>query len=238
MQHRHLIAVAGSLSCVCMLSVGTAVAQIGDPVPSFPLPSANETRIERSLGAPTTVQWNEKSLEAAFEELEDHHQIEIWIDKAALADAGMNSDQPISLDTKEISLRSCLKLILEPMGLVPVVEDEVIKITTPEKMGQRTITRIYPVGDLCATPDEAKELMETLECGLGQPHERDGVCHMVISSRLKTLTVRDSYVTQHQVQILLKGLRDAQSTRSPGLTPTPESLPRSNDADSFAPKKI
>lgn len=225
MQRYRLMSIIGSMCCPCLLLVGIASAQPGNdraaqpatvPVPSFPLPSDNEARIERALDTSTSVKWNEKSLETALNELEAQHKIEIWIDVAALDEAGMNRDELITLDMKEISLRSCLKLILEPLGLVSVVGDEVLKITTPEKLAKRTITRIYPVGDLCASPQEASELLETLECGIGQPREHAGVSRMVISSQLKTLTVRDSYAIQQEVKTLLRALREAQSTEKQG----------------------
>lgn len=225
MQRYRLMSIVGSVCCPWLLLVGIASAQPGNdrvvppnaiPVPSFPLPSDNEARIERALKAPTSVKWVEKSLDAAFEELEVQHKIDIWIDVAALAEAGVNRDEVITLNLKQISLTSCLKLILEPLGLVSVVEDEVLKITTPEKLAKRTITRIYPVGDLCTSPEEALELLETLECGIGQPREQAGVNRMVISSQLKTLTVRDSYAIQQEVKTMLLALREAQPTEKQG----------------------
>lgn len=220
MQRYRLMSIVGSL-----LLVGIASAQPGNdraaqpagvPVPSFPLPSDNEAKIERALNAPTSVKWVEKSLDAALDELEVQHKIEIWIDVAALAEAEVNRDELITLDMKEISLRSCLKLILEPLGLVPIVEDEVLKITTPEKLAKRTVTRIYPVGDLCASSDGALELLATLKCAIGQTREHAGVSRMVISSQLKTLTVRDSYAIQQEVKTMLQALREAQPTEKQG----------------------
>lgn len=180
-------------------------------VPSFPKPTVKEAKIQQSLKWPVTVDWNDHPLEEALNDLEKQFGAEIWINKAALADEGIDSDQPVNLVIKDISAASVLKVILEPLGLAYVIEDEVLKITTQEDLDSKTVTRVYPVSDLFDTADEAKQLMETIECGLGLT-KRDGeIPRFVVSARLKTLTVRDSYTVQSKVQELLLALRDAQT---------------------------
>jgi hypothetical protein len=49
---------------------------------------------------------------------------------------------------KGITLRSALRLLLQPLGLTYIIEDEVMKITTQAKADEKTSTRVYPVGDL------------------------------------------------------------------------------------------
>ncbi len=116
-------------------------------------------------------------------------------------------------------MRTCLKLILEPVGLAYVIEDEVMKITTYKKTETQKATRIYPVGDLCETPEEAEQLLETIDCGLGSPRLTVDGARCVVSSKMKTLTVRGSYVVQEKVQILLLALRDAQAANKPAQQP-------------------
>jgi hypothetical protein len=150
-------------------------------------------------------------LEDALNDLEKRLDLEIWIDKQAMVDEGLNTDEEVSLKVDGVSLRTCLRLILEPLGLVYVVEDDVMKITTYAKTQTRQSVRVYPVGDLCESPDEATQLLETIECGLGTLPESS---RLVVSSKLKTLTVRASYVVQEKVQILLLALRDAQASNN------------------------
>lgn len=180
-------------------------------VPSFPRPTAAEAKILQSLGDPADVDWTDKPLEEALNDLEDMHGIEIWIDKQSLQDEGIGTDQQVTLQLKGTPLRSCFKLLLEPLGLVYAIEDEVLKITTTTTHATTSVTRVYPVGDLCATADDAKQLLETLECGLGLPRDKAGIPRLVISAKMKTLTVRDSYVVQEKVQELILALRDAQA---------------------------
>lgn len=210
-----------------ILSLGTAFGQEDEKdaamadvemparqVPSFPMPSAREARIQRVLDTSTSVSWTDKGLETALSEIEKRHGIEIWIDKQALSDDGIDTEQEVTLAIKSIPLKKCLQLILEPLALTYVIEDEVLKITTQEKSNSSVATRVYPVGDLFDTAEEAKEFLETLECGLGINRELAGITRLAVSSRMKTLTVRDSRIVQNHVQELLLALRDAQPQRN------------------------
>ncbi|MEI8380607.1 MAG: hypothetical protein WCJ09_10790 [Planctomycetota bacterium] len=216
------------LSCYAVLSTSASFGQFGhggglaEPtkpnataprVHSFPLATENEARIERVLDAPANVELTDDvELEKVLRELEKQFDIDIWLDKQAISDGGHDIDQKITLAVKRISLRSCLKLILEPLGLTTVIEDDVLKITTKAALANHITTRIYPIADLCATKDDATELLQTLECGLGKPENGEPKYHLVVSARLKSLTVRESYVVHQQVQALLNALRDLRTT--------------------------
>lgn len=110
--------------------------------------SPNERRIQKALSETTEVSFTDNPLEEALDYLEDLHHIEIWIDKQALQEEGVNSDQQVTLVMSGISLRSVLRLMLEPLGLTYLIEDEVMKITTQAKADEKMSTRVYPVADL------------------------------------------------------------------------------------------
>jgi len=70
-------------------------------------------------------------------------------DNAALKDAGIDpATTLVTINVKDISLRSALKLILSPFNLTYIIKDEVPMITTKEKADATLITRAYYVGDL------------------------------------------------------------------------------------------
>jgi hypothetical protein len=56
----------------------------------------NEKRIQRSLAETTEVSFTDNPLEEALNYLEDLHHIEIWLDKQALQDEGVATDQQIN----------------------------------------------------------------------------------------------------------------------------------------------
>ena len=107
-----------------------------------------EEKIRRALSQPTTVEFLDLPLEDAITFLKEYHNINIYIDKPTLTDEGVAIDQPVTLKLAGVTFRSVLKLLLEPVQLTYVIEDEVMKITTSAKAGEKLQTRVYPVGDL------------------------------------------------------------------------------------------
>jgi len=107
-----------------------------------------EVKIRGALSKPTTVEFLDLPLEDCLTFLREYHNINIFVDRATLIDEGVALDQPITLRLAGLSMRSVLKLLLEPLQLTYVIEDEVMKITTSAKAGEKLSTRVYPVGDL------------------------------------------------------------------------------------------
>jgi peroxiredoxin len=91
--------------------------------------TAVEERIVRSLDKPTTVEFLDLPLEDCLTFLKEYHNLNLVIDRAALSEQGVPLDKPITLKLAGVVLRSVLKLILEPLQLTYVVEDDALKIT-------------------------------------------------------------------------------------------------------------
>ena len=136
--------------------------------PEFlPRLSPVEQKILDTLSEPTEVAFVDSPLHEALEVLKALHGIEIWLDKESLSAEGIATDTPVNLQLSGISLRSTLRLMLEPLALTYVIEDEVMKVTTQEADSRRLVTRTYPAGDLFETREEANELIEVFTSGLG-----------------------------------------------------------------------
>jgi hypothetical protein len=124
--------------------------------------SPSEERIQAALSETTEVEFVDTSLKDAMEFVADLHDITIILNETALSEEGIASDEPITQVLSGISLRSTLKIILEPLGLTYVIEDEVMKITTEIDAEEQLSTRVYPVGDLVIP------IMQGQSGGLGQ----------------------------------------------------------------------
>ncbi len=117
-------------------------------------------RIEAALQENAEVNFQDTALKQAIEYIEDVHKIEIMIDAPALADAGISTDQNVHLTISGISLKSALRLLLDPLQLDYVIKNDVMIITTTEKADQTFETRVYNTGLI---PDYTpKELMELI----------------------------------------------------------------------------
>ena len=114
-------------------------------------PQRNE--IESALGSKTELDFIDAPLREVVETLEEQHQIPIEIDKRALEESGLTLDAPVTISVSGISLRSALKLCFRDLGLVFLIQDEVLQVTTPEEAETRLTTVVYPVKDLAASVD-------------------------------------------------------------------------------------
>jgi hypothetical protein len=111
--------------------------------------NAVERRIFNSLNKPVAVELPGIGLSAVMKRWAEDPDINIpiVIDERALEEEAISLDEQITLQLQTpVSFRSALKLVLEPLNLTYVIEDEVMRITT--KTNSANVTRVYPVGDL------------------------------------------------------------------------------------------
>jgi general secretion pathway protein D len=75
--------------------------------------------------------------------------VAIHLDMVGLEQEAVRSDTPVTLSLDQpISLKSALKLLLEPLHLSYVVKDEVLKVTSPRLVKGDVYAITYPVADL------------------------------------------------------------------------------------------
>ena len=66
------------------------------------------------------------------------------MDLAGLETEAVGTDTPVTISLDQtISLKSALKLLLEPLHLDYVIRDEVLKVTSPQQVQGDVITQIY-----------------------------------------------------------------------------------------------
>ncbi len=95
----------------------------------------SERRIYQALNERGEVSFNGQPLSGVMKFFKEQYNIPIVIDDKALEDENITPDEPITLELPTISFRSALKLILEPLQLTYVIEDEVMRITSKKTSG-------------------------------------------------------------------------------------------------------
>jgi hypothetical protein len=103
-----------------------------------------EKRIEKALSGATTLKFIETPLNDVVGYLADLHGIEIQIDNKALKEAGSSASTAITLSASNVKLRTALWLMLQPLNLAYVINEEVLLITTEEKAAKLN-AKLYPV---------------------------------------------------------------------------------------------
>lgn len=177
----------------------------------LPRPSANEQAILDKLTQSVEVVFRDIELPAAMSYLKEMYGIEFWIDQTRIPEEGVT----VSLEISNISLKSCLKLMLEPHGLCFLIEDDVLKITTNETAESKIVTRTYPVADLIDSPEESAELKELLICGLGLAPTQNGVLPLTVSRKNHTLILRGPHRLHDELLQLLRDMRQVRAAEEP-----------------------
>ena len=83
--------------------------------------------------------------------IEKTFDVPVAIDTLALEDAALDSETPVTVHVSGITLRSAVRLLLEPLQLTYVVRDDTLQITTVEEAEHAIRTGVYPVADLVDT---------------------------------------------------------------------------------------
>ena len=75
--------------------------------------------------------------------------INIYPDPQGLAAEGVTTDTPVTINLSQpISLKSALNLILDPLRLSYVVQNEVLLITSEQTRNSQIYPKVYNVADL------------------------------------------------------------------------------------------
>ena len=96
-----------------------------------------------------SCKFRNRPLAEVVEQLGKLAAVNVHLDSKGLDEEGVASDTPVTIDlTLDISLKSALHLILEPLHLSYVIKDEVLKITSEQLRDGETYVVTYNVADL------------------------------------------------------------------------------------------
>jgi general secretion pathway protein D len=108
-----------------------------------------EVAIQNRLEVRVKPSFTNQPLAAVLDALAKEAKVAIHLDMVGLDQEAVRSDTPVTLSLDQpISLKSALKLLLEPLHLSYVVRDEVLKITSPQLVRGDVYAVTYPVADL------------------------------------------------------------------------------------------
>ena len=111
--------------------------------------SPAELAIQRKLETRVQPAFLDQPLAVVLAALAKQADVPIHLDMVGLDREGVASDTPVTLSLNQpISLKSALKLLLEPLHLRSLVQDEVLKVTSPQAVKGVYFSVTYQVGDL------------------------------------------------------------------------------------------
>lgn len=109
-----------------------------------------EKAILKALAAPVSVDFNGTKFEDAINELSKASGQPIVLDRAALEEAQITYETPVTLRANGMGLRTILRQILGRFSLAYVIRDQALEVTTEARAKEMMVVRSYYIGDLLA----------------------------------------------------------------------------------------
>ena len=178
--------------------------------------------IEVALGKETSIDIDDGTLLDAIRQLHETAGVNIAVDRLAIEEEGGSVDAKVSINVSGVSLRSVLKLLLSPLNLTVLIEDEVLKVTSKQQAEGRQPVVVYRVSDLVeqnavGAPnfDELIRLITTVV----EPEswqEVGGIGSVATNLPTSSLVIRQTQRGHEEIQQLFAALRNWTKSASAG----------------------
>ncbi len=126
---------------------------------------ATREKLDQELGS-KGFSFEDAPLEEIAEFLRKEYDLNIHIDEVALDDLGLDKTEPITASFVNISLKTAIKKMLEPLELTYYLEEDLFIITSEDETLVNLRVVIYPVADLVWVEGEKNlhydELLDTV----------------------------------------------------------------------------
>jgi hypothetical protein len=111
--------------------------------------AGTKAAFEEKLSQKLSLTFKKTPLDAALKELSGKAGLNIVIDNQGLAEEGITVEHPMTLEVEGVKVSTALNVILEPLHLDYVVQEEVLKVTSKTRIENAAmVTATYPVADL------------------------------------------------------------------------------------------
>jgi hypothetical protein len=182
----------------------------GSPV-AGPRTSPQAAKAWRTLSKPTVVEFRDLPLTDALRFLQEYHNCPIQKDGDAIKAAGIRLDRLTTIQLQGASLRSVLRLLLEPAGLDFFVNDTGMVITARDRAAASRSEFFYPLADVPRAGIPLADLVEAITQTVEpQSWQKNGGMGSLRVEQ-QTLYVRQSGEIQDLLEDLLRELFDALS---------------------------
>lgn len=210
------------MTMFCLLAIFTGIVAAADPVltagadfgAAERIACDAEQKLLQSLHNKIKVQLTDASLEEAIAAIANEAAIQVWLDKGALQEEGIPSDQEVTLNLGETTVWQALHFLLRPLGLTWEAPDGVLVVTT-QAGSQPRIVRVYDVSAIVKVlepqfegdrPEDAlAKMLQTCSYGTWSDMDQDGG---TISILRGSLIIRQNYQTHLEIQALLQAVEN------------------------------
>jgi hypothetical protein len=105
---------------------------------------ATRQKLEKKI----SVNFIDQPLSSCMEQIEEATGAQVFIDKKSLEDMGVNPEQSINFELKEVLAKFILKTMLEQLDLAYRIDHGVLIVTSTDGAREQLCIRMYDVNDL------------------------------------------------------------------------------------------
>jgi len=113
--------------------------------------TSKEKAILKALDTPITVSFKDSRFQDIIDYLSTLINQPILLDNAALEEAKITYETPVTVKVKGVTVRTLLRKILGDFGLAYMIKEQTIQVTSALKARETMITRSYHIGDIVDT---------------------------------------------------------------------------------------
>ena len=214
--HFEIQSLLQAIEAILVLGVKAHSLQIRRPA----YPQDEDAIVHRRLADPRMIDVQDQPLEDVLQTLAKSSGVRLWIDVQALNEDGVRQDQPVSLSHGKTPLNVILSHLLEPLGLVAIVEEGTLVVTTQSRADESGSVLVYNMADISGfTPEGVVVAVENCTGQKWMEIDQEGGALHFLGTQL--LVVRQTQRGHAEIALLLDDLR---RTSNPKQEPTPPKL--------------
>ena len=139
-------------------------------------------KIEAELYCHTSINVHDITLSQAMRKISDAHKIPIIVDRRSLEAKGIGPDSRVSLNLRNVPLRTVLALMFRQLKLDYVIKDDVLQIKTIDDVAREPVMLIYVLDSYDERSDDLVGVIQkSLDAKHSDPMPRP-VVHLVRNS--------------------------------------------------------
>ena len=197
-------------------SVTKPAPAVGPQTPAPEQKKVDTNDVEAALERPTFADFNQTPLSQTLLFLGTEHNIRIFLDETGLANAMVDRDQSISLKMEGVRLALLLDLMLEPLNLDYAVRENVLFISSKERIAALRETSVVRIGDIIPEGAAGSESAQRIVATITEQIDRDlwnsngGLSNIEFIPDARSLVVTTTSRTHRKIAKLLEELRSAK----------------------------
>lgn len=179
-------------------------------------PKGETNDVEAALEKSTFADFSETPLAQTLMFLGTQHNIRIFLDETGLANAMVDRDQAVTFQMQGVRLALVLDLMLEPLNLDYAVRENVLFISSKERVAALRETSVVRIGDVIPEGAAGKESAERIVATITEQIDRDlwnsngGLSNIEFIPDARSLVVTTTSRTHRKIAKLLEELRSAK----------------------------